>query len=187
MKNTVSKRTIIKALFFGAAMLVVGRSSALTLSSPSFKNGGPIPLQNACKSLGGQNISPALNWSDVPAGTKSLAIVVTEYTYRGPFYHWFIGNIPPTMSGLRAGIPQGSSSHGFVQGKNDLLNNGYDGPCPPRLDPRRYYYHFKLYALNELLPDTILYYGGDFMREITLGVLQPLAKADLVGTFTNQK
>ena len=105
----------------------------------------------------GNNISPALSWSNVPAGTKSLALQV--YDPDAPsgsgFWHWAVYNIPPTVSSL----PQGAGNSpatlptGAFGGNTDFLDTGltgsngnYGGPCPPAGDkPHRY--QFTLYAL----------------------------------------
>lgn len=105
----------------------------------------------------GSNVSPALSWSNVPAGTQSLALQV--YDPDAPsgsgFWHWAVYNIPPTATGL----PQGAGNSpatlpaGAFGGNTDFLDTGligmngnYGGPCPPQGDkPHRY--QFTLYAL----------------------------------------
>jgi len=47
----------------------------LTLSSPAFEHGQPIPQRYTCE---GNDISPPLEWADIPAGTKSLALLVED-------------------------------------------------------------------------------------------------------------
>jgi Raf kinase inhibitor-like YbhB/YbcL family protein len=190
MNSIVSKRTIMKVLFFGAAMLVVGRSSALTLSSPSFKDGDPIPVQHACTRLAGQNSSPALNWSDVPAETKSLAIVAYDRDVPGKrFYHWIIGNIPPTISGLQAGIPAVSPyERGIIQGINSAGKLGYFGPCPPASE--QHHYAFDLFAFDTILPASAFHDKtslGEAMAHLEqLKPLKRTQRAVLVGTFKNE-
>lgn len=106
----------------------------------------------------GNNISPALSWSNVPAGTKSLALQVfdPDAPSGSGFWHWAVYNIPPTVSSL----PQGAGNSpatlptGAFGGNTDFLDTGligmngnYGGPCPPAGDkPHRY--QFTLYALG---------------------------------------
>lgn len=100
----------------------------------------------------GANISPPLRWSDVPDGTKELALVLLDTKARDPrpFTHWLLYGIDPALDGLPEGIShqrsEGSDGQRVLQGRNDLENIGYDGPQPP-LGPA-HDYHFKLYALD---------------------------------------
>ena len=117
----------------------------IQLISPAFAEGGTIPVKHTCD---GEDLSPPLQWRNVPQGTKSLALISDDPDAPGrTFVHWVIYNIPPTTEGLPEGIPATETlSDGARQGTNDFQHVGYGGPCPPKGKPHRYI--FKLYALD---------------------------------------
>ena len=93
------------------------------------KFGGVNPNFKGCT---GQNISPALKWSNVPDGTKSFAIVMSDPVPgngRG-FVHWVAYDIPAKKTGLAQGEASKPSSE-FKGGKNGANAETYFGPCPP--------------------------------------------------------
>ena len=129
-----------------------------TLSSPDLASGtfGSKFILNGFGCTG-SNVSPRLRWSNVPAGTKSLALQVRDLdapTGSG-FWHWVVYNIPATATELPQGA--GNSANTLPApafgGANDFFDTGatgvngnYGGPCPPAGDkPHRYV--FTLYAL----------------------------------------
>ncbi|SDY80425.1 YbhB/YbcL family Raf kinase inhibitor-like protein [Nitrosomonas halophila] len=124
-----------------------------TLISPSFNNQGDIPARHTCD---GQDISPALAWTDMPANTQSLVLIVDDPDAPDPaapkmtWVHWILYNIPPTASELPENVTADALPTGCLQGVNDWKRTGYGGPCPPTGTHR--YFH-KLYALDTLLPD----------------------------------
>lgn len=126
---------------------------SLTVTSPAFKHNGSIPALYTCD---GQDISPALNWSGVPANAKSLVLIVDDPDAPDPaapkmtWVHWVLYNIPPAATGLAEGIKESALPAGTLQGLNDWKRTGYGGPCPPI--GRHRYFH-KLYALDDVLPD----------------------------------
>jgi Raf kinase inhibitor-like YbhB/YbcL family protein len=118
------------------------------ISSPAFDNRGDIPGRFTCD---GQDISPQLSWSGVPAGTKSLALIVDDPDAPDPaapkmtWIHWVLYDIPADADGLvedatHVGLPPGTR-----EGINSWERTGYGGPCPP-IGTHRYF--FKLYALD---------------------------------------
>ena len=119
----------------------------MMITSPAFDQGGSIPAEYTCQ---GQNSSPALAWSEVPAGTKSLALICDDPDAPvGTFIHWVLYNIPADATGLPAGITsQEALENGAMQGVNGARKSGYTGPCPPSGTHR---YYFKLYALDKVL------------------------------------
>ena len=122
---------------------------ALKLATGSFKSGGIIPAIYTCE---GNNLSPSLSWTDVPAGTKTFAVIMKDIDAPGGvFYHWLIYNIPGNARSLKEGIsPSRRAVNGFYeQGINGFSNTGYGGPCPPQGKPHRYF--ITLYALSAKL------------------------------------
>ncbi len=122
-----------------------------SLTSPAFPDGGAIPQVYACD---GQGISPELAITDVPAGTKSLALVLhdPDAPRPGGFVHWVAYDIPVGTDR----IPEGKEPSG-IPGKNGTRKTGYFGPCPPSGE-HRYYFH--LYALDALIGTTGLDRAG---------------------------
>ncbi|MFQ5767181.1 MAG: YbhB/YbcL family Raf kinase inhibitor-like protein [Acidobacteriota bacterium] len=124
-----------------------------SLSSPAFKAGEEIPPQYSCDGAG---LSPALRWTKVPSGTKSLALVVDDPDAPDPaapkvrWVHWILYNLPPSSTGLPRGVNGDDFPPGTLVGRNGWGRQEYGGPCPPR---GRHRYVFKLYALKVRLPD----------------------------------
>jgi len=146
--------------------------TALTLASPAFADGGPIPREYTCR---GQDASPALAWQGVPAGTAALVLFVDDPDGRD-WVHWIVLDLPGVDGGLpRAVSPSADQPR---QGRNDFGRIGYGGPCPPS---GNHHYRFTLYALASPLglpghPD------GAAVRA-ALGRATVLAKVTLVGTY----
>ena len=155
-------RVSISVAFAAAALAgLAGQAQAgskFTLSSPDLSS-GRFETKFTLNGFGctGSNVSPALQWSNIPAGTKSLALQVRDRdapTGSG-LWHWAIYNIPPTATGLAQGA--GNSSAALPApafgGTTDFLDTGvtgangnYAGPCPSVGD-RPHHYVFTLYAL----------------------------------------
>lgn len=132
---------------------------AFVLRSPDFANGASIPRPFTCD---GEDRSPALEWNEAPAGTKTFALIADDPDAPiGTWVHWVIHNIPASAHSLPSGVEKKEElADGSRQGRNDFRKIGYNGPCPPPGKAHRYF--FKLYALN---------------AELTLGA--GAAKADL--------
>jgi hypothetical protein len=112
------------------------------ISSPAFHEGGTIPLKYG---FHGQNISPELRVEKVPAGTRSLVLIVDDPDApSGLWTHWLVWNLPANTTS----IPEGKLPPGAVQGKNSSGHVRYDGPAPPSGTHR---YFFRLYALQTML------------------------------------
>jgi Raf kinase inhibitor-like YbhB/YbcL family protein len=131
----------------GGSGMSSGRGSApersvLGLSSSAFLNGSGIPGRYTCD---GEDVSPPLAWTRVPAGARSLALLVEDRDAPGgAFVHWSVYDLPRGSAGLSTGrVPSGSA-----QGQNSFGRQGYGGPCPPKGDPAHHYV-FSLYALDE--------------------------------------
>jgi Raf kinase inhibitor-like YbhB/YbcL family protein len=124
------------------------QAMSLTVSSASFVNGGDIAKKFTCD---GADVSPQLQWTDVPAETKSLALLADDPDAPvGNWNHWTLWNLPAASRGLPEGVSKKAHlADGTEQGQNDFHKTGYNGPCPPPGKPHRYY--FKLYALDNKL------------------------------------
>src|SRR5262249_17246312 len=117
------------------------------LKSPSFAPDGAIPRQHTCE---GRDVAPALEWSGVPPGARSLALIVDDPDAPDPkapkvvWVHWVVYDIPATATG----VAEGKLPAGCREGLNDWKVTGWRGPCPPI---GRHRYFFKLYALDTQL------------------------------------
>ena len=138
--------TLIMLLATACQAPAVDTSNAaqFKLSSPAFQDSGLIPRKFTCQ---GDNISPELNWSAAPAGTKSFALIMDDPDAPGgTFTHWVLFDIPAATKQLAEGQPPiGVGGPIGTSGNNGLSQTGYMGPCPP-LGLHRYY--FRLYALD---------------------------------------
>jgi len=119
----------------------------MDIKSKAFMEGGMIPAKYTCD---GENVSPPLEWTNAPPGTKSFALISDDPDApAGTWVHWVIYNIPPEVTKLDEHIkPEKEFSTGMRQGNNDWPKIGYGGPCPPSGTHR---YYFKLYAVDALL------------------------------------
>jgi Raf kinase inhibitor-like YbhB/YbcL family protein len=159
---------------------VLGVLMAMTLTSPSFKAGSGLQDKYTCQ---GQDVSPELAWSGVPAGTRSLALVVDDPDAPDPaapkrtWVHWVIYDIPPTATGLPEGASGPSLPTGTRVAKNDWGREVWSGPCPP---VGRHRYFFTLYALDVSLPHD----GPTTKAELEKAMRgHVLGTAQLMGTF----
>jgi Raf kinase inhibitor-like YbhB/YbcL family protein len=156
----------------------------LTLRSPAFADQGEIPALYTCE---GRDISPALAWSGVPQGTRSLALVVDDPDAPDPkaprmtWVHWVLYNIPSGESGLPEAVGSAQLPSGTREGLNDWKRAGYGGPCPPI--GRHRYFH-KLYALDAVLPDLRTPTKAQLEKAMEGHVLE---RAELVGTYQKRK
>ncbi len=149
----------------------------MIISSPSFKDGQPIPVKFSCL---GENVSPALAWSGLPSGTKSLALITEDPDApSGTFTHWVIYNMPATLTGLPEKVTPTPVVNGIgTQGNTSFNRTGYGGPCPPAGKPHRYF--FKLFALD-LDPQLPAGLTSAALQRSMQGHI--LAQAQWMGTF----
>ena len=156
----------------------------INLTSTAFQNGQPIPKRHTAD---GDDLSPPLAWSNLPAGTKQLALVCDdpdaprpEKPAAKPWVHWVIYNITADSAALPEGVgwlildPAGS-----IQGNNSWPTIGYRGPAPPPGSGTHRYF-FKLYALDAELN---LQPGIDKDKLLAEIKGHVLAGGELVGTY----
>lgn len=152
----------------------------MMLSSSAFKAKHDIPSQYTCD---GNDISPALTWTEVPAGVKSLALIVDDPDAPDPsaptrtWVHWVLYNLPANLDGLAEAVNSKKLPAGTLEGINDWKRTGYGGPCPP---VGRHRYFFKLYALDTVLPDLHQPTKAKLIEAMKGHVI---AEADLMGTY----
>ncbi len=114
----------------------------MKFTSKDFDHEGDIPQVFTCE---GEDISPELSWSDVPAKAKTLAMIChdPDAPFPGGWYHWLFFNLPASLTGLAQNVKEFPKGTGF--GMNSWKRNDYGGPCPPSGKHR---YYFRLYALD---------------------------------------
>ncbi|MBI4705076.1 MAG: YbhB/YbcL family Raf kinase inhibitor-like protein [Deltaproteobacteria bacterium] len=164
-----------------AAAPTGGAIAAMKLNSTAFAHQGEIPKRYTCE---GDDVSPPLSWAVLPAGAKSLALVVDDPDAPDPqnpkrtWVHWVLYDIPTSATGLPEAVAQLPA--GTREGKNDWNRPGYGGPCPPI--GRHRYFH-KLYALDVVLADLNQPTKADLEKAMSGHVI---GKAELVGTYQKQ-
>jgi Raf kinase inhibitor-like YbhB/YbcL family protein len=166
----------------------------LELRSSAFADGGMIPALFTCD---GSDSSPPLEWSGVPAGARSLALICDDPDAPlGTWSHWVVVNLSPEVKALKKAIPPGTTispdsleSAGSTgdkaltatQGENDFGKPGYGGPCPPSGTHR---YFFRVYALDTTLGLESNAKRADVLKAITGHIL---AEGRLIGKYTRRR
>jgi Raf kinase inhibitor-like YbhB/YbcL family protein len=184
MNGIAAACIVLIALASGSASAQQKEGSAMTLklTSTAFADGGEIPSKYTCE---GQDVSPPLAWSGVPANAKSLVLIVDDPDAPDPaaprmtWVHWVLYNIPASAGAL----PEGAKSlpAGALHGVNDWKRTGYGGPCPPI--GRHRYFH-KLYALDTVLPDL----GKPSKAKLEAKIKgHVLSQAELVGSYRKRR
>jgi Raf kinase inhibitor-like YbhB/YbcL family protein len=120
----------------------IGPSTTLAtifaVTTDAWSPGTEIPARYTCD---GDDISPPLVISQIPANTAELAIIVSDFD-AGDFVHWVLAGIDPSVTA----IEEGTTPEGSVQAANDAGTNAWFGPCPP--EGESHTYDFTLYALS---------------------------------------
>lgn len=142
----------------------------MKIVSSAFENNSKIPSKYSCD---GEGINPPLSFLDVPADTKSLALIVDDPDApAGTFVHWILFDIDPKTSEIK----ENSVPQAVKQGKTSTGGPGYVSVCPPSGTHR---YFFKLYALNTVLnltnPDK-----AALEKEMNNHIVE---KAELIGVY----
>lgn len=147
------------------------------LSSSSFSEGNAIPARYTCT---GENLSPHLVWTGVPANTVSFVLIVDDLDApRGVFTHWIVFDIPSDINELQEGMGNTVPPvFGALFGNNDMNKDVYGGPCPPSGSP--HHYRFTLYAI-----DTTLGLAEGASKKQVLEAIEGhvIQKSTLTGTF----
>jgi Raf kinase inhibitor-like YbhB/YbcL family protein len=172
-------------MIFMMSLAAASKEATVTLriTSTAFADGAEIPAKHTCE---GSDLSPPLAWSGVPAGTKSLVLIVDDPDAPDPkapritWVHWVLYNLPPGSTGLAeavgAALPPGTQV-----GFNDWKRADFGGPCPPI--GRHRYFH-KLYALDAEL---------NLDKPVTKSAVEAamrghvLEEAQIIGTYQKQK
>lgn len=147
------------------------RATVMQLTSPAFHDGSEIPTKYTCEGL---DISPPLAWTDIPARTKSFALIVEDPDASDEtFVHWIVVDLPPERHTLHENIGKLARGHA---GLNDWHRTTWGGPCPPS---GKHHYTFKLYALDRMLD-----LARPTRQELEAAMDgHVLAEATLVGTY----
>ena len=151
----------------------------MRLRSPAFSEREEIPKKFTCD---GDNVSPALEWSDAPAQTKSFVLLCDDPDApAGTWRHWAVYDLSPAIFGLPEGAGRAGPGRGYAQAINDFDRSGYGGPCPP---PRHgaHHYHFRLLALS--VPTLRVPRADPTCEEVEQAAKSlVLAEALLIGTY----
>lgn len=159
-------------------------AARFVLTSPDITEGHFMAKAQEFDGFGcnGQNISPALNWQNAPAGTKSFAVTVFDPdapTCSG-FWHWLVTDIPAAATGLAQGAGKGNLPPGCRTFTNDYGSQEFGGACPPE-GHGMHRYQFTVWALpEETLP------APDGASAAVVGFMlnaMALAKATLTATY----
>jgi Raf kinase inhibitor-like YbhB/YbcL family protein len=120
----------------------------LTIRVDSLAAGSELPDAYTCK---GTSESPEVSWDGIPAGTKSLVLILDDPdAAKGTFTHWIVFNIPPEPGTLAPAQPRAKVlSNGAQQGDTSDGSRGYYSPCPPIGTTHRFV--FRLYAVDMVI------------------------------------
>lgn len=152
------KNILMSFLFLLSASLAFGQSpivpSVMSLSSSAFPDGGIIPIkfsQAASGAAPGEGTSPALDWRDVPSGTRSFVLHMHDLDFSrnkttDDQVHWLVWNIPADSKGFPEGLPRGEK---LPDGSFQISVTGqvYRGPGAASNGPLHHYI-FELFALD---------------------------------------
>jgi len=154
---------------------------SLTVCSSAFAEGKTIPRRHTGD---GEDLSPPLSWSGVPAAAQELALIVDDpdAPTSEPWVHWVIYKVPVATYVLAEGVPpvfRPDVLPTALQGRNSWNSVGYRGPAPPKGHGVHRYF-FKLYALDKALH---LVEGLDKARLLRAIKGHVLAEGELMGTY----
>ena len=167
-----------------SSLLIKSHTNFMNIESPVFKLNEAIPSRYTCD---GEDVNPALNFSNVPGDAQSLLLIVDDPDApAGTWVHWALWNISADVKGIK----ENSVPSGAIQGVTSFGKSGWGGPCPPASpSPSQggpsgiHHYYFKLYALDievKLPPETSI----SDLEETMAGHI--LAQAELVGLYSRK-
>jgi len=155
----------------------------IIVTSPAMATGALMPRDYAPD---GRNVSPPLQWENLPPGTQQIVVLCQDHGAGNPppWVHWILYNVPGTANGLPQGIPFDSLEPmpaelaGAVQGSNGWGLSMYRGPAPPVGDLHQY--QFVVYALDEALD-----LPAGLTRAQLLGAIEGhvIGQGDMVPTY----
>ena len=160
-----------------------GAVQVMTLTTPAWKDGGLIPLRHT---QAGDEVSPALEWTNVPETAVSFVLVMHDIDAAtgdgtSDLLHWLVWNIPGTVRQLPEGVPSGAQ---LADGTRQISGTGpyFRGPGAPANGPPHHYV-FELFALDGTIDVAPI---GASPAETRAAVLAALAgkvrgKATMVG------
>jgi Raf kinase inhibitor-like YbhB/YbcL family protein len=184
---------LIRSFVFLTVLLMAGIGNAAAqqpapppskfqLMASAFSDGGKVPTQFSCADPNAA--SPALQWSNPPAGVMSFALILHD-TDGAPqklsmdVTHWILWNLPASSTSLTANVKPDTSPDGIAQGKNVRNVNGFQPPCPPPGAPA-HHYTFELYALDAKLDLPAGSTRSDLLKAMDGHVI---GKATTIGLF----
>ena len=168
--------SLIILLSFSGAATAAEPAKLSVMSSDGIREGMPVPKRFTAD---GEDQAPSLSWSKVPAGTKSIAITLTDPDApRGTWWHWILFNIKADANKVERIDKSPTQTIGAIHGRNDFGKTGYNGPDPP--PGKVHHYFFRVMAL-----DTALMLGPNCSKQEFNAAIQGrvLAEGDLVGTY----
>lgn len=180
------KKTLL-AMALGASISATHAAAVFSISSPDFNDNAILAKKFAGATKGnisctGENVSPALSWTNPPKGTKSFALIMVDLVgAKGLGVNHFVGyNIPSERTSFAQG--ELSEGTGYTGGKNSPGTLHYHGPCPP-VGTGQHHYNFTLIATD--LPASELEQG--LTREELLQRLKghALGAVGLIGRYGN--
>jgi Raf kinase inhibitor-like YbhB/YbcL family protein len=116
----------------------------MRLRSSAFADGAAIPRRFSCD---GDDVSPPLEWSEVPDATRGFALLCDDPDAPGgTWHHWAVYDLPAERRSLAEGAGRRDAKD-LAQAVNDFGRMGYGGPCPPR-GHGPHHYQFRLLALS---------------------------------------
>ena len=154
------------------------------VSSSAFAPKASMPTRYTCE---GGDISPPLEWSGAPPGTKSFALIVEDPDAPDPakptrvVSHWVVYNIPASTTKVAENASKTGMPAGSAQGSNERGDQAYRGPCPPI---GRHRYFFKLFALDTELKGLNKSKKADLEKAIQGHIV---GTAELIGTYQKTK
>lgn len=152
---------------------------SITVTSPAFRDGAPLPVRFACARYGGHAKTPPLRWSVTQSGVNGFALVVDDPdSPSGAYVHWVLFNLDATANELLEGVIPPHAQ----QALNTAHTVGYAPPCPPKGEV--HHYRFTMYALREKVP---LRDGAKLQTALSAIAARTVARGRVTVRFGEQK